>query len=185
MGVGAGLYMCDVVKKVHVRYLISWWVLVVIVTHSHMHRDARGLRSAWSRQENISKITRRPCCRGEPPRDAGHLYRKLAPNTRRKQERHAFSNPEFGDDGARPRACISAWEYYRVYTLLNPLNTFLQHEFWYFSQNTTHNVFADTDTTHAPYHVTYAYGGRSNIPHVFEIADPDFLLTEQFVSLYD
>jgi len=28
MGVGAGLYMCDVVKKVYVRYLISWWVLV-------------------------------------------------------------------------------------------------------------------------------------------------------------
>jgi len=28
MGVGSGLYMCDVVKKVHVRYLISWWVLV-------------------------------------------------------------------------------------------------------------------------------------------------------------
>jgi len=31
MGVGAGLYMCDVVKKVHVRYLISWWVLVQTV----------------------------------------------------------------------------------------------------------------------------------------------------------
>jgi len=30
MGVVAGLYMCDVVKKVHVRYLISWWVLVTI-----------------------------------------------------------------------------------------------------------------------------------------------------------
>jgi len=29
MGVGDGLYMCDVVKKVHVRYLISWWVLVL------------------------------------------------------------------------------------------------------------------------------------------------------------
>jgi len=29
MGVGAGLYIYDVVvKKVHVRYLISWWVLV-------------------------------------------------------------------------------------------------------------------------------------------------------------
>jgi len=28
MGVGAGLYICDIVKKVHVRYLISWWVLV-------------------------------------------------------------------------------------------------------------------------------------------------------------
>ena len=31
MGVGAGLYMCDVVKKVHVRYLISWWVLVLLL----------------------------------------------------------------------------------------------------------------------------------------------------------
>jgi len=31
MGVGAGLYMYDVVvKKVHVRYLISWWVVVGI-----------------------------------------------------------------------------------------------------------------------------------------------------------
>ena len=32
MGVGAGVYMCDAVKKVHVRYLISWWVLVKIWT---------------------------------------------------------------------------------------------------------------------------------------------------------
>jgi len=31
MGVGAGLYIYDVVKKVHVRYLISWWVLVFLV----------------------------------------------------------------------------------------------------------------------------------------------------------
>jgi len=29
MGVDAGLHMCDLVKKVHVRYLISWWVLVI------------------------------------------------------------------------------------------------------------------------------------------------------------
>jgi len=29
MGVGAGLYMYDVRKKVHVRYLISWWVLLL------------------------------------------------------------------------------------------------------------------------------------------------------------
>jgi len=29
MGVGAGLYVYDVfAKKVHIRYLISWWVLV-------------------------------------------------------------------------------------------------------------------------------------------------------------
>jgi len=26
MGVGTGLYMYDVVKKVHVHYLIFWWV---------------------------------------------------------------------------------------------------------------------------------------------------------------
>jgi len=45
MGVGAGLYMCDAVKKVHVRYLISWWVLVQICertnwqTDRHTHRD--------------------------------------------------------------------------------------------------------------------------------------------------
>jgi len=30
----------------------------------------------------MSRPTRRPCCRRELPRDAGHLYRKLAPNTR-------------------------------------------------------------------------------------------------------
>jgi len=35
MGVGGGLYMYDVVKKVHVRYLISWWVLVLIPESSH------------------------------------------------------------------------------------------------------------------------------------------------------
>jgi len=30
MGVGAGLYMYDVVvKKVHVCYLICWWILVI------------------------------------------------------------------------------------------------------------------------------------------------------------
>jgi len=39
MGVGAGLYMCDVVKKVHVRYLISWWVLVCICG-AHWHQPA-------------------------------------------------------------------------------------------------------------------------------------------------
>jgi len=31
MGVAAGVYMYDVVvKKVHVRYLICWWVLVIV-----------------------------------------------------------------------------------------------------------------------------------------------------------
>ena len=65
MGVGAGLYMCDVVKKVHVRYLISWWVLV---------------------------ITRRPCCRREPPRDAGHSCGKLAPNPGATHWRSEYRN---------------------------------------------------------------------------------------------
>jgi len=31
MGVGAGLYVHDVVVKVHIRYLISWWVFVLFV----------------------------------------------------------------------------------------------------------------------------------------------------------
>jgi len=36
MGVGAGLYMYDVVvKKVHVRYLIFWWVLVSLMAADH------------------------------------------------------------------------------------------------------------------------------------------------------
>jgi len=39
MGVGAGLYMCDVVKKVHVRYLISWWVLVEHTYDFFVHYD--------------------------------------------------------------------------------------------------------------------------------------------------
>jgi len=33
----------------------------------------------------VSLQTRRPCCRREPPRDAGNLYRKLAPNPRATQ----------------------------------------------------------------------------------------------------
>ena len=37
MGVGAGLYMCDVVKKIHVRYLISWSVLVDAGGHGRAH----------------------------------------------------------------------------------------------------------------------------------------------------
>jgi len=35
MGVGAGLYMYNVVvKKVHVRYLISWWVSYLHVSYA-------------------------------------------------------------------------------------------------------------------------------------------------------
>jgi len=57
MGVGAGLYMCDVVKKVHVRNLISWWVLVIIIiSNDFATRPARRPSSgrpfaaaSWSR----------------------------------------------------------------------------------------------------------------------------------------
>jgi len=55
MGVGAGLYMCDVVKKVHVRYLISWWVLVTST------RCTGGLRKpgTWALcVKNVSNISR-------------------------------------------------------------------------------------------------------------------------------
>jgi len=44
MGVGSGLYMYDVVvKKVHVHYLISWWVLVPSKPHEcriQLHRKS-------------------------------------------------------------------------------------------------------------------------------------------------
>jgi len=36
MGVGAGLYMYDVVVKTHVRYLISWWVLVYLSINTNL-----------------------------------------------------------------------------------------------------------------------------------------------------
>jgi len=46
MGAGAGLYMCDVVKKVHVRYLISWWVLVY---YSRTPVNGSPARNTWPR----------------------------------------------------------------------------------------------------------------------------------------
>ena len=46
MGVGAGLYMYDVVvKKVHVRYLISWWVFVVLVVISKLSLFSRIIKT--------------------------------------------------------------------------------------------------------------------------------------------
>jgi len=48
MGVGAGIYMYDAVEKVHVRYLISWWVVVTLTTDKHL---SNGLF-----QENLCKL---------------------------------------------------------------------------------------------------------------------------------
>jgi len=39
-----------------------------------------ALDRALIRHEKFLNETRGPCCRSEPPRDAGHLCRKLAPN---------------------------------------------------------------------------------------------------------
>jgi len=36
------------------------------------------------------KPTRRPCCRREPPRYAGHLYRKLAPILQRSEQKQHY-----------------------------------------------------------------------------------------------
>jgi len=51
------------------------------------------LEYAWNSLSNdvvksppVSILTRRPCCRRELPRDAGHLYRKLVPNPRTSSE---------------------------------------------------------------------------------------------------
>ena len=47
MGVGAGLYVYVVVVNVHVRYLISWWVLVAI-TYANFKRPKLKARKAES-----------------------------------------------------------------------------------------------------------------------------------------
>jgi len=51
MGVGAGVYMCDAVKKVHVRYLISWWVLVWVRCSSR-----RNNKTANNTLSTMSKL---------------------------------------------------------------------------------------------------------------------------------
>jgi len=63
MGVGAGLYMCDVVKKVHVRYLISWWVLVnlkysvLVFRFRYSHITAmQEYPSMWKHQDGVGKL---------------------------------------------------------------------------------------------------------------------------------
>jgi len=53
MRVGAGLYMCNVVKKVHVRYLISWWVLVWLSTY--------GVHIVATREYDWTVRVRRRC----------------------------------------------------------------------------------------------------------------------------
>jgi len=53
MGVVAGLYMYDVVvKKVHVRYLISWWALVL----SHALQNAYYWVIAMSHYTELQSI---------------------------------------------------------------------------------------------------------------------------------
>jgi len=61
MGVGDGIYMyIVVVKKVHVRYLISWWVLVTAVTVSVLNDVLMALRSLSTTAEFLTQIRPRP-----------------------------------------------------------------------------------------------------------------------------
>jgi len=56
MGVGADIYMCDVVKKVHVRYLISWWVLVLQQIQEAEGRNVGSVASiTWQEAQNVRK----------------------------------------------------------------------------------------------------------------------------------
>jgi len=78
MGVGAGLYMYVVVVKVHVRYLISWWVLVFFgmslfsqqwqlgralanISRSHYVVISRGGRTLVTRIRVMLPWQRNPC----------------------------------------------------------------------------------------------------------------------------
>jgi len=50
-----------------------------------LHNDERRLSAKTPSFSCVAPTTRRPCCRREPPRDARHLYRKLAPDSRATQ----------------------------------------------------------------------------------------------------
>ena len=57
MGVGAGLYMYDVVvKKVHVRYLISWWVLVTNCS-CDQNNNSMLINYRNANKVNINRVT--------------------------------------------------------------------------------------------------------------------------------
>ena len=80
------------VQITFISYNICWKITKLLCRNTyHRHRPAVASSSHRSRQVaslthylhfSTAAITRRPCCRRELPRDAGHLYRKLAPNPR-------------------------------------------------------------------------------------------------------
>jgi len=153
MGVGAGLYMCDVVKKVHVRYLISWWVLV------NIRKDKIWSSTEWTPLDNCHKLSA-----------VGYVHPQHEP-----QVYTTDAGRNFTLSATRPSSirnletmasdCMSVFRREgttAVSTLFNPLNIFVQHH---------ENAFTETVHAHAPYHVIYSWG--QIFDHIFEIADPD------------
>jgi len=80
------------------------YTIIIFRTFTVVHRCTRA-RSFYSLRYRLSDcdcsyneyslllfITRRPCCRREPPRDAGHLYRRLAPNPGATHLRNEYKN---------------------------------------------------------------------------------------------
>jgi len=59
----------------------AWSFLQMLEVFVVTHR----LFCGFNTEQKTEKNTRMPCCRREPPRDAGHLHRKLEPNPRATQ----------------------------------------------------------------------------------------------------
>ena len=81
MGVGAGLYMCDVLRKVHVRYLISWWVLV-FVCHSNISGTAERICTKFTGNTCLVPRSDEFECQGQRSRSPGTknaLYPPITP----------------------------------------------------------------------------------------------------------
>jgi len=82
MGVGAGLYMCDVVKTVHVRYLISWWVLVITANmqsetgfpSSHQLKSPLSPAWIWQRALSCQRMLAFLLFTTEAPEADGNIY---------------------------------------------------------------------------------------------------------------
>ena len=102
MGVGAGLYMYVVVVQKFTFAISSpdeflfilgeRFFVICFFVHFECEIEHFQTLSTSKRRPRWSccwccrlLITRRPCCRRELPNDAGHLYRKLAPDHRATQ----------------------------------------------------------------------------------------------------
>ena len=69
-------YICE---PKHTQFGVQFIISLLITVN--MYQIWSALLKAFQRYEgSLELITRRPSCHREPPRDAGHFYRNLAPN---------------------------------------------------------------------------------------------------------